>query len=292
MSDITPPGVPLDPAPEPAPVRGDAFDGAVRVGRDLAIEQLLAAADELGPDPRHAALTDDELITELGTSASAIAAATARFLSLVAELVVRRVWADQGASSPGEWLSWKLGIAPSTAREQVRVAVRLRTLPKVAGRFSAGTLSYSKVRAVTRTALSDDEDLLLRWADHATAAQLETIAAATRSAQRRATAEVEPDEGPAHRWRMRTHHDGTATLSITAPVEDLAALEDQVQRLAVALVRDREPIESVDPSGHDSPDDLPAAGSACSEGSDAEGPGEEPTPRVSAATGSRRCAMP
>lgn len=153
-----------------------------------------------------------------------------------------------GAASPGDWLSWKLGVAPSTAREQVRVAVRLRTLPKVAARFSAGTLSYSKVRAVTRTALSDDEDLLLEWADHATAAQLETVAAATRRAQRRATEEIQPDEDPAQRWRMRTHHDGTATISITAPVEDLAALDGQAERLAVALVRDREQTDDGAPS--------------------------------------------
>lgn len=219
-----------------------AFRELVEAGRDADARELLAAAEQLGPDPRFAALDDAEVVRQLGTAASVVAAATGRYLALLAELVVRGVWADQGARTPAVWLAWKLGVAPSTAREQLRVALRLRELPRVAERLADGTLSYSKARAITRIARDTDEDLLLRWADHGTAADLDRIASATRSARRRA--EVDPfaeDPGPAdHRWHLRSHHDGTATLTIVGPVEDLLRLDDEVARLAEADRRDRE----------------------------------------------------
>jgi hypothetical protein len=119
-------------------------------------------------------------------------AQTCRWLELLAELVIRGVWADQGARQPSSWLSWRLGIAPSTAREQIRVALRLRELPAVRDRFAAGRLSYSKVRAITRIAVPELQALLLAWADHATGADLERIARGVRTS--RVAASQPPEE--------------------------------------------------------------------------------------------------
>ena len=52
--------------------------------------------------------------------------------------------------SCAEWLAWRCGLTPSTAREKVRTARALRTLPAIAAAFEDGRLSYSKVRALTR----------------------------------------------------------------------------------------------------------------------------------------------
>lgn len=81
------------------------------------------------------------------------------------------------------------------------------------------------MRAITRVALPEIEDLVLTWADVSTAAQLERIAADFRTVRRSADGPdlQEPDH---HRysWRTRTHGDGTMTLTVRAPVEQCAEL--------------------------------------------------------------------
>src|SRR5271155_261950 len=84
-------------------------------------------------------------------------------------------WADQGARSCAEWLSWRVGVSPGTAREQVRVAKALGLLPLLDGAFGRGEVSYSKVRAMTRAARPENEARFLELARHATAAQVEAL---------------------------------------------------------------------------------------------------------------------
>ena len=116
-------------------------------------------------------------ITEL---ASHIHAATCRWLGLVAEFDRREGWADWGCRSCAHWVSWRCGIAPVAAREHVRVARRLESLPLVRSAFGEGRLSYSKVRALTRVEEVEREEDLLSLAEHATAAQLERLVRAYR----------------------------------------------------------------------------------------------------------------
>src|SRR5436190_13870577 len=92
----------------------------------------------------------DELETEIRELAGHIAAATCRWLLLVAEFDRRSGWAVDGGLSMAHWLSWKCGVALHTAREQVRVGRALETLPLVRDAFLTGRLSYSKTRAITR----------------------------------------------------------------------------------------------------------------------------------------------
>src|SRR5215468_10237226 len=61
-----------------------------------------------------------------------LAAATCRFLVLLADFDARR-----------GWLSWKCQMSSGTAREHVRVARALRDLPVIRARFAAGRLSYA-----------------------------------------------------------------------------------------------------------------------------------------------------
>lgn len=207
--------------------------------RELGWEQLVVEAERLGRDERFRGLSDEQVADRLARGASELAAATCRWLELLAEFVVRGTWADEGARSPGAWLSWKLGIGASTAREHVRVALRLRELPQVRTRFAAGTLSYSKVRAVTRLAVDASyEPLLLEWADHATAAELERIASRARSARRAQLGAEDPDDRR-YAWTRRMHADGSTSLTLRAPDEVIAALEVDVQRLAEQMLADR-----------------------------------------------------
>jgi hypothetical protein len=61
---------------------------------------------------------------------------------------------------------WKCGIALEAAREKVRVAHALKGLPKISSAFRSGTISFSKVRAMTRVATPDNEGYLLMIACH------------------------------------------------------------------------------------------------------------------------------
>ncbi len=87
-----------------------------------------------------------------------------------------------GLRSCAEWLSLRCGLALGPGREHVRVARRLTELPLVRAEFGRGRLSYSKVRAIARVALPDSEAELVGLALHATAAQLERIVRAYRTA--------------------------------------------------------------------------------------------------------------
>ena len=102
-----------------------------------------------------------------------INAATARFLELVAEFDRREGWAQHGMASCAHWLNWQCGISPGAAREKVRTARALESLPKISAAFGEGRLSYSKVRALTRGATVETEDTLLHIALNGTAAHVE-----------------------------------------------------------------------------------------------------------------------
>src|SRR5436190_21378775 len=95
-------------------------------------------------------------------------AATARWISLIAEFDRREGWASWEVTSCAHWLAWKCGMGLGTAREHVRVARALESLPAIASAFAAGALSYSKVRALTRVANSATDAELAEFAPHAT----------------------------------------------------------------------------------------------------------------------------
>jgi hypothetical protein len=122
----------------------------------------------------------ERLADEIGELAAHIAAATCRWLGLVAEFDRRRGYVEYGMHATWVWLAWRCALTPRAAQEHVRVARALEDLPRIRSSFSRGELTYSKVRALTRVARAENEELLLSHARHATAAQLERICRAYR----------------------------------------------------------------------------------------------------------------
>lgn len=120
--------------------------------------------------------------SELVTLAGHLAAGTCRFLQLLAEFDTRDGWAGPGLRSCAHWLNWRVGLSLRTARDHLRVAHALRTLPAITAAFAAGRISYSKVRALTRIATPATETGLLTIALHGTTSQLESLVQATRAA--------------------------------------------------------------------------------------------------------------
>ena len=135
--------------------------------------------------------------------ANEIAELSARIDAAIYELLVRIRRFDElegwaGATSYAEWLSWRANLAPGTAREYVRVAHALATLPKISDALRRGRISYSKVRAMTRVATPATEERLLHLAYQGTAAHLERIVRAWRLCDRQ-------HEGREDRARRRHH---------------------------------------------------------------------------------------
>ena len=168
-------------------------------------------------------------ITEL---AAHIHAATYRLLCLIRELDQRMGWGAWGLASCAHWLNWRCGIGFTAAREKVRVAHALATLPLISAAFEKGEVSYSKVRAMTRIATPANEDYLLMIARHGTAAHVEKTVRAYRRVER-----AEENERAAEQYderRLDYYHDeeGSLVIKVRLPAEEgavvLKALEAAV----------------------------------------------------------------
>ena len=96
------------------------------------------------------------------TLCTRINAATYELLTMIREFDERTGWLQWGLSSCAEWLAWRCDLSMTTAREKVRVAHALKTLPAIAGSFSSGELSYAKARELTRVADRDNRGVTPR----------------------------------------------------------------------------------------------------------------------------------
>jgi Domain of unknown function (DUF222)/HNH endonuclease len=116
----------------------------------------------------------DHLGDEIAELSVHLDAATSRLLDLIREFDARGGW-NNGFRSCADWLCWRVGLDPGAARECVRVARALGTLPLLAQALARGELSYAKVRALTRVATPETEERLLAVGRAGTAAHVERI---------------------------------------------------------------------------------------------------------------------
>lgn len=126
----------------------------------------------------------DELADRIASSSATVDATMHELLMSIRRFDELRGWASQGAKSCAHWLSWRVGDTLGTAREKVRVARALGSLPLVDAVFAKGAVSFAKVRAITRVANPKTESLLLHYAEHSTGAQMERICRGYRNVER------------------------------------------------------------------------------------------------------------
>jgi len=127
----------------------------------------------------------DQLGDEIAELSAHIEAATAHLLALIREFDARGGW-NSGFRSCAAWLSWRVGLDLGAARERVRVARALGTLPRLAQALARGELSYAKVRALTRVATPETEERLLAVGKAGTADHVERIVRGWRQVDRQA----------------------------------------------------------------------------------------------------------
>jgi len=153
----------------------------------------------------------DRLGDEIAELSAHLDAATARLLTLIREFDVRGGW-NTGFRSCAEWLAWRVGLAPGSARERVRVARALEALPAMTAALGRGQLSYAKVRALTRIATPETEARLLAVARAGTAVHVERIVQGWRQVDRQAEARNAARQHAGRAVHVHSDSDGTVVL--------------------------------------------------------------------------------
>ena len=198
-----------------------------------------AASPPLEGDGRDdlAALPEEALEDELTLLTGQISAALGRWHTLLGEFDRRRVWAARGCRSPHHYLSWKLGVDRASSIENLRVAEALQALPLVQSAFCAGTLSYSKVRRLTRIATPETEAELVEIATHTTASQMGRLASAFRGALAAMADPVEKHRNRHLNWYE--DDDGSVVISGRLSPEDGAVVVKALDSFEKALRKSR-----------------------------------------------------
>jgi 5-methylcytosine-specific restriction endonuclease McrA len=153
----------------------------------------------------------DRLGDEIAELSAHLEAATARLLDLIREFDVRGGW-NSGFRSCAAWLSWRVGLDLGAARERVRVARALGTLPRLAQALARGELSYAKVRALTRVATEETEERLLAVGRAGTAAHVERIVRGWRRVDRQAEARETARQHAGRALHVHEDEDGTVVV--------------------------------------------------------------------------------
>ena len=163
--------------PQPAMVRESMGAGSAAEAHPDAIPTPSRPEPVSAPSPSEAGKPDDDLARlgdRIAELAAGINAAEAQMMTLIADFDRRGGWKDDFGSC-AEWLAWRIGIKIGPARERVRAARALENLPQTAGALREGSISYAKVRALTRVATPESEAKLLEFARAGSAANLEQM---------------------------------------------------------------------------------------------------------------------
>jgi len=145
----------------------------------------------------------DRLGDEIAELAAHLDAATARLLDLIREFDARGGW-GHGFRSCAHWLSWRVGLEPGAAREHVRVARALGSLPQLR-------------EAVARVATPETEERLVAVGRAGTAEHVELIVRGWRRMDRKAEAQ---ETTRRHRNRaLHVYPDGDGMVVIRGRLE-------------------------------------------------------------------------
>src|SRR3984893_8600609 len=171
----------------------------------------MSIASQPAPAPPHPFADLDRLGDEIAELSAHLDAATARLLTLIREFDARGGW-NSGSSSCAPWLGWGVGLDLGAARERVRVARALGTLPRLAEALARGELSYAKVRALTRVSTPATEARLLAVGRAGTAAHIERIVRSWRRVDRQAEARQAKRQHAERGLHVYPEEDGTVLV--------------------------------------------------------------------------------
>ncbi len=153
----------------------------------------------------------DQAIVSLSAK---INAATYELLVLIRQFDERGGFLRWGLDNCTQWLHWRCDLSLSAAREKIRVAHALKNLPETSRAFASGSLSYSKVRALTRVAAVHTESSLLDFAMTTTAARVEERCRQMRNVQPESVSTAQRVHQAKSLQMWRNADRGTMTLTV------------------------------------------------------------------------------
>ena len=172
----------------------------------------------------------DEIDQDIQALCQRINVATYELLVLIREFDERGGWVPWGSNSCAEWLAWRCDLSIATAREKVRVAHALKTLPLVSETFSSGELSYAKVRSLTRVADREHEEALVEFALRHTAVHVADRCRELRCGNEASIDTAERAYANRSLRIRRDHHREMMTITIDLPVDSGALLEKALDK--------------------------------------------------------------
>ncbi|MGH2767024.1 MAG: DUF222 domain-containing protein [Actinomycetota bacterium] len=187
--------------------------------------------------------TSGEPVAALDRVTSAMAAASAEALRMVAEVDRRGLWRRDGATSMSSWLAGRYGLAWGNAREWVRVASALEALPQIAAAHASGRLSWDQLRPLTRFATPETDEGWARRAPERRPAWLWREARRHERVRAREAEEVRRGRYLSMEW---DHRRSVLWLEGMLPGEEGTALQSAILRRAEAIPPDP---EAADPAG-------------------------------------------
>jgi len=191
--------------------------------------------------PQTKADYDQQLADEITLLAGQINAANYRLLKLIATFDDREAWIGGGTiRSCAYWLNWKCGIALGPAREKVRVAHCLANLPLIDAAFAAGEISYSKVRAMTRSATPENEDFLLLIARHGTATHVEQVVRKYRNVNRVNEDKEEIEQEQNRELVYYQDEDGSWVIHARLPAEAGSLVVKAIEAVATSVQQEQD----------------------------------------------------
>lgn len=183
---------------------------------------------------------------EIALLAAQLDAGTHRLLTCIRKFDASEEWHRQAAQTCAHWLSWRIGLDLATAREKVRVARALGTLPAIDRALAQGRLSYAKVRALTRVATPDTDVRLVEIAMATTGAHLERICRRFRRVRDDIVAEglvaEEMADVGSRSVRVRGLDDGMVRVEITLH-------PDEADLVVHAIEKARDQLRALPPTG-------------------------------------------
>jgi hypothetical protein len=162
----------------------------------------------------------DELDAAIGQLVCQANAECYRMLMLAREFDDRFGWKKWAFKTCAEWLAYRSDISLSAAREKMRTAHALRSLPAISAAFADGRLSYTKVRALTRVAQRHDEDLLVAYALSTTAESVEERCRQIRNVAPESAHQAQRVWANRSLTLWRDERRGVMRLTVEVPIEE------------------------------------------------------------------------
>jgi len=169
----------------------------------------------------------DKAIVGLSTR---INAETYELLVLIRQFDERAGWLRWGLMNCTEWLQWRCDLGVSAAREKLRVAHAIKTLPTIAAAFSDGELSYSKVRAMTRVVGPHNEQEFVTFALQTTTVRVEERCRELRCGQADSVDIANRAFTNRSLRTQRNHEKGAMTITVELPIEMGEVLEKALDK--------------------------------------------------------------